>query len=146
MSAELKEISMGAVDHGAFTEFAIAINDACEETCEENQKASAENAKAAADKAVKLLRQRSKRSRGGGKHYNTGWVADSDKADTGGYGETSYLVHNKTKPGLTHLLEKGHAIVVHGKHLGRSTTGDHVIEKVADEIASEFYKMGGDGE
>lgn len=40
-----------------------------------------------------------------GKHYNAGW----DYAfETDGYGGLSVVVHNTTKPSLTHLLEKGH--------------------------------------
>ena len=48
------------------------------------------------------LRASSPRRPGG---YAAGWVAEPD--DSGASG-TAYRVHNRRKPGLTHLLEKGH--------------------------------------
>lgn len=42
-----------------------------------------------------------------GRHYSNGWRM---KAKAGGSetGKTQVVVHNATKPGLTHLLEHGH--------------------------------------
>lgn len=45
-------------------------------------------------------------SRGGaGKHYKSGWDYGIEKD---AYGGISVIVHQKAKPSLTHLLEKGH--------------------------------------
>lgn len=48
------------------------------------------------------LHATSPRRKGG---YAAGWVADPEDAGASG---TAYRIHNKRKPGLTHLLEKGH--------------------------------------
>ena len=53
--------------------------------------------------AVDELKQTSPRRDSGEKHYADGWA--KKKTDSG------IVVYNKTKPGLTHLLEKGHALV-----------------------------------
>lgn len=52
--------------------------------------------------AVEELKQTSRRSEGGG-GYAEGWTTKRTK-----YG---VVVYNKNKPGLTHLLEKGHVLV-----------------------------------
>ena len=54
-----------------------------------------------ANKAVKELKQTSPRRTHGGRHYADGW--GRTKVDG------NQVVYNKTKPGLTHLLEHGYA-------------------------------------
>ena len=64
--------------------------------------------------AVNELKQTSPRRSGGDKHYADGWA--KKRTDEG------IIVYNKTKPGLTHLLEKGHALV----NGDRSRTFPHI--------------------
>lgn len=59
---------------------------------------------AAAQECAEDLKRTSPRSRAKGRHYANGWTVEERF-----YGDrTSYVVRNKPKPGLTHLLEKGH--------------------------------------
>ena len=48
------------------------------------------------------------------------------------------IVYNAKQPGLTHLLEKGHAIVNKKGRFGR-VEGTHFMEKVDDEEQQVFY-------
>lgn len=47
--------------------------------------------------------------------YYKGWTY---RADRGFNGSTMYTIYNKTHPGLTHLLEKGHDVPGKGKRTG----------------------------
>lgn len=59
-----------------------------------------------AKEGVKTLKSTSPRTkRAGGKHYANGW---RQKTEWKRFGASS-VVYNATKPGLTHLLENGHA-------------------------------------
>lgn len=53
-------------------------------------------------KLAKTLRSTSPKSPGGGE-YASGWTVKQEDADT-------FIVYNKTKPSLTHLLEESHVI------------------------------------
>lgn len=59
--------------------------------------------------AVAQLKTTSPKSGASGKHYAGGWRAKREKKGQ------SYIIHNALKPGLTHLLEYGHAKVNGGK-------------------------------
>lgn len=64
-------------------------------------------AKTVAKEAVKELKQTSPEGRGSKKgHYKDGWTSkvESERAENIGI-----RIYNRKKPGLTHLLEKGHA-------------------------------------
>ena len=64
-------------------------------------------AKTVAKEAVKELKQISPEGRGSKKgHYKDGWTSkvESEKAVS-----VDIRIYNRKKPGLTHLLEKGHA-------------------------------------
>lgn len=63
---------------------------------EEDVRASAEVARSA------IAAGSPSRGRGG---YAAGWRSEPDVEDMGG---KAYRIYNKTKPGLAHLLEKGH--------------------------------------
>lgn len=52
----------------------------------------------------------------------------------------SYVVHNKNKPELTHLLENGHCIKIKGKILGRTKAIPH-IKKNEDCTVEKFEEM-----
>ena len=51
-----------------------------------------------------MLKSTSPRTEGGGKHYANGWAVNINKRSK------TTTVYNKTKPGLTHLLENGHQV------------------------------------
>ncbi len=89
--------------------------------------------KAAGQKAVRLLKQRSRKKKRHGGSYAKAWSCHVDSDITG----TSCTVYNK-QASLTHLLEKGHTIKnQHGTYPG-FVAGDHVIEGVYEEVAAEF--------
>lgn len=58
------------------------------------------------------------------------------KLDSFSFGEASYAVYNSTKPGLTHLLEFGHA----NRNGGRTKAYPH-IKQVYDEAKREFEEI-----
>lgn len=62
------------------------------------------DARRVAQECADDLKRTSPKSRSHGKHYASGW-----KAQERVHGDRiSYIVGNTAKPGLTHLLEKGH--------------------------------------
>ena len=66
-----------------------------------------EEAKAVAKEAVKELKTTSPEDPGSKKgHYKDGWTSKVESENSVSIG---IRVYNKKKPGLTHLLEKGHA-------------------------------------
>lgn len=66
------------------------------EHLEEDVRASAETGRSA------IAAASPSRGRGG---YASGWMSEPDAEDAAG---KAYRIYNKRKPGLTHLLEKGH--------------------------------------
>ena len=68
----------------------------------EVERASEEDVRASAEVAREAISAGSPRRSG---KYARGWVAEPDAEDAGA---KAYRVHNRAKPGLTHLLEKGH--------------------------------------
>lgn len=66
-----------------------------------------EIAKEVAKEGSKKLRQTSPKGSGKGRkgHYADGWGVTYQRK---GNGKFQFVVHNKKKPGLTHLLEYGH--------------------------------------
>lgn len=65
-----------------------------------------EAAKVVAKDAVKELKETSPAGEGYGGHYKDGWRS---KVESETSKSLRIRVYNKKKPGLTHLLEKGHA-------------------------------------
>lgn len=97
-------------------------------TKEEKEKAEnifKEVAKEAADELKKTSPKSGKR----GRHYRTGWTVKRENAPASG--TACYIVYNKLKPGLTHLLEHGHTT---NKGTGRAQR-EHIapVEKKANE-------------
>lgn len=115
---------------------AIIVN-SIEEVETETDEALAANAKAAGQKAVRLLKQRSRKRERHGGSYAKAWTSTVETDATG----TSCTVHNKQYQ-LTHLLEKGHAIANQSGHYPGHVEGDHVIEQVYNEVAAEFARAG----
>lgn len=75
-----------------------------------------------------MLKSTSPRSNSGGKHYANGWTVDINKR------AKTTTVYNKTKPGLTHLLENGHAVKNQFGTWGRVDGRPHI--KPAEEWAN----------
>lgn len=70
-----------------------------------------------------------------GAEYISGWTVTKR--------DGKFIVHNKKKPGLSHLLEKGHVIVVHGVATGKRTRAfEHIApaQKLLDEKVDELEK------
>lgn len=65
----------------------------------------------------------------GGADFNKGWTSTTELSRLG----TSTVVHNKTKPGLAHLLEFGHA-----KRNGGRTKAFNFIAPVEATVGERF--------
>ncbi len=79
-------------------DWTIELTKALEEYTTEVTEGIKEASKEIADEAVKELRTTSPKKTG---KYSKGWT--KKKVNDG------YIIHNKSKPGLAHLLEFGHA-------------------------------------
>lgn len=81
--------------------------------------------------AEKELKKRSPEGEGSRKgHYKDGWTHSVGKDSAYSIGVT---IHNKKKPGLTHLLENGHA-----KRGGGRVEGIRHIAPVEKQIEKEY--------
>lgn len=90
-------------------------------------------AKTVAKEAVKELKQTSPEGPGSGKgHYKDGWASKVENENAVAIG---IRVYNKKKPGLTHLLEKGHA-----KRGGGRVEGISHISPVEQKVIEEYEK------
>lgn len=114
----------------------IIVND-MQDVIDDDVEALEGNARAAGQKAVRLLRDRSRKRVHHGGSYAKAWTSDVETDETG----TSCTVHNRQYQ-LTHLLEKGHAIANQSGRYPGHVAGDHVIEGVYNEVAAEFAKGG----
>ena len=68
------------------------------------------------DKSQQLFHHKSQR------HYADGWTSKL----SGNGMDTVVTIYNKLKPGLTHLLENGHMILINGINHGRSREFKHI--------------------
>lgn len=82
-----------------------------------------------ADKGVETLKATSPKRKG---KYAKGW---KKKTESSYAGSKEYTIHNATSPGLTHLLEKGHAL-----HQGGRARAFPHIGPVEQWIVQEFIK------
>lgn len=65
-----------------------------------------------------------------GTRYNSGWKIKK--------GKTEATVYQASQPGLTHLLENGHDIVINGQKVGHARAIPHI--KPAEEIGKEYFE------
>lgn len=66
--------------------------------------------------------------------YSKGWSVKKEKSSRGKY---SVVIHNRKKPGLTHLLEKGHAKRGGGRVSGKvhiAPAESYAIREIEAEI------------
>lgn len=92
------------------------------------------DAKEVAKEAVKELKATSPVGEGSRKgHYNKGWTYSVGKDSAYKIGIT---VHNSKKPGLAHLLEKGHA----KRGGGRNVPGKEHISPVEQKVIENYEK------
>lgn len=92
-----------------------------------------EIAKEVAAEGRKKLKATSPRGSGSRKgHYADGWSVKAVKSRNGKF---SFTIHNRKKPGLTHLLEKGHQL----QQGGRAEAYPH-IKKVEEWCNKEYER------
>lgn len=99
--------------------FADEINKILDEYGDEAVNALSESVEETAKEAQKQLKKFNQ-GRTTWKNYPKGWAVEVTK----GRIETGAVVHNKKMPGLTHLLEFGHAL----RNGGRSAAFPHIAE------------------
>ena len=102
---------MSKISVDALTEEVIKALNEYKDVAEEDFE---EVAKSVAKEGAKKLKATSPRGSGKGRkgHYANGWGVTYERK---GNGKFRFTVHNKKKPGLAHLLEKGHQLRQGGK-------------------------------
>ena len=94
-----------------------------------------QSAKEAAEICTNQLKNTSPSGPGIKGHYASGWAV---KEEHGG-ARASFIVYNKKKPQLTHLLENGHAIVNKKGRYGRTHPIKHIAP--AEEAAAQKFEL-----
>lgn len=90
-------------------------------------------AKTVAKEAVKELKQTSPEGKGSRKgHYKEGWASKVESENVVSIG---IRIYNRKKPGLTHLLEKGHA-----KRGGGRVEGKPHISNAEENAINNYEK------
>lgn len=111
-----------------------AICSAMRECMDENEEVLQERCRAAGERAVRELKQQSRKRSG---KYAKGWKYDVATSETG----VDCTVHNRIYQ-LTHLLENDHDIKNQtGKSYG-TARGDKVIATIAERVAADFASDG----
>ncbi|NGM16956.1 hypothetical protein GMI70_02855 [Eggerthellaceae bacterium zg-893] len=113
--------------------FGSAVAEAVAEFFERTDQEASEAVAEAGEATAALLRSTSPKDEG---EYARGWKADV-RAER--FGEHEAVVHQAAKPGLTHLLENGHAKFTGGKPTGETTPAIPHIEP-AYEHGSEVLR------
>lgn len=89
-------------------------------------------AREVAKEGTKKLKATSTKGAGSRKgHYADGWAV---KYERRGNGKFEFIIHNRKKPGLTHLLEKGHQL----RQGGRARAIPHI--KPVEEWCNEEFE------
>ena len=117
----------------ANNDFAAAIMEAINDytdTCAEDMLRIAQEV---AKEGAKMLKATSPKGAGSRKgHYAAGWTVQAVSTDAYNF---SFVVHNRKKPGLTHLLENGHQL----RNGGRARAFPH-IAKVEQWCIEEYER------
>lgn len=96
--------------------FAEAIEEILDDYAKEVELTAKDVTQTVAKKGVNLLRAQSKSIVVNGTgHYARGWAPDYHTKENPFY----VTLHNKSRPGLTHLLEKSHPVNNGGHYKGR---------------------------
>lgn len=93
-----------------------------------------------APEIVNRLKTTSPRSNIAHNHYADSWTYTMN---TDRYGTIKVTVYNEKHYQLTHLLENGHEIIAHGKHIGRYKGVKHIKpaqDWAVEEITKELEK------
>ena len=116
-------------------DLADAILDVIENYARASAEVMFQIAKEVAKDGTKMLKNTSPRSPGNGNkrgHYADGWAVKAVRTEPYNF---SFVIHNKKKPGLTHLLEKGHQL----RGGGRTAAFPH-IAKVEQWCIEEYER------
>lgn len=105
-----------------------AIRAITKEYGEQARQALEESAESVAKETVQELKETSPKKRG---VYGKGWRV---KKEPGKSGRTKFVVHNANQAGLTHLLERGHAL----RGGGRARAFPHI--KPAEQNAIKRFE------
>lgn len=97
MSNRTVNIGVGSTDG----DLSVIISELCQEATDEEYERGKARARKAAKMAEATLHETSPKRTG---KYAKGWTTEEHDTSRG----FSVVVRNKTKPGITHLLEKGH--------------------------------------
>lgn len=115
-----------------------AMSEIFDEITEDVHEEAAKAAKKAAETARDYLKENSPTKSG---KYKKGWAVkkldDNLKA-------TTYVVYNKSLPGLTHLLENGHTVVNKYGEYGRTNGKPHIVDAAkigAEEFVEEATRL-----
>lgn len=122
--AKTKPEDLAAALDDIMSEYAGKVSLAAEDACKE-----------VAKYAQKRLKETSPRGGRAGKHYANGWAVAVEKGRTG----VTVRVWNKTKPGLTHLLENGHQ----KRNGGRTDRIEHIapVETESEAVIGDKIRL-----
>lgn len=114
----------------------IDLRDAVNEILDDYQKEVSEAAAKAVEETAKDARKKLKSAGDfGGTTYRKGWKVELKKHRL----YTEATIHNAKQPGLTHLLEFGHALARGGRTYGHVRAFEH-IAPVNNAVPEEFEK------
>lgn len=109
------------------------IDEILKEYGDEVEKNIDEVTKKIGQKGAAAVRTSARSTFGGSGKYAKGWTATTQKMPH----YTSVVIHNKAVPGLPHLLEHGHALVMGGRKLGEVSGREH-IAPVESELIEQY--------
>lgn len=110
----------------AWTELSVEIKNVLDEYSEELDETVQVVMMQVAKETRDMLKKTSPKTKRTGKHYANGWAIKKEPK--------TLHVYNKTKPGLTHLLENGHLIRNQYGSYDHTTPQPHI--KPAEEWAN----------
>lgn len=111
-----------------------AISTAMRECIDDNVDVLTERCQAAGERAVRELKQESRKRSG---KYAKGWKSTIESSEAG----VDCTVHNRTYQ-LTHLLENDHEIKNQTGQSYGTAKGDKVIASIAERVGEDFASDG----